>query len=689
MIPSQEASVVAADRDAIVDGGKGNAARFDPLADLVVRRWHDAQLHRQQKELGDCTVEEVLGRCYRQRESKYDDCDRELLDGIDIYIPLTDMKCVSAEAWLRDMLSTVLDMPFTIEPTPIPSLPERMRAKVLRDLKVEIAAAAAGGDALAAAQALAQMPKNLAEVTFGGMIAEYPGDLYDKVAGMKQAAMALAFQEASKASEKMGILMRDQLIEMNFAVTLNTIFSDMVTYPAAILKGPIVVQRPQAHWSGNTRTVAMRDVVHAYRVSPFDIFPSADSPDTQRGTFIIERGRMTRRTLKWARNQKFWIREHLDRVLTEYRNYNRNWLMFNANSRNLELPTDSHIAWGDDETIEMLEHHGILSGAELRAYGFSASDDEYYEAKVIVCGGRTLYVKVNGAEHVTPRPYHNTSYHKLGDQFWNRSPTMKLRDVQRTLNSTVRAKIRNMSFSSGPIGEIDVQRTQRYVKELKELLAVDAYSMLLTDPDPMSNGRPARQFQMIPNIIAPLLQTMQFYWKLADDVSNIPAYAQGDTGLGGAGRTYRGFSAVFSQALKVFKMPVQNLDTDVFEPFARALYDYNMATAKDPSVLGDSQIRARGSRGLVDMEQQQQKALEAMQVVTQMSPAVAQIDPEGAAKVLRYTWAKAMQALGVPMEAFGVNPDVEAAISYGQATEPEDYNPSTIPPVNAQTPPPT
>ena len=80
----------------------------------------------------------------------------------------------------------------------------------------------------------------------------------------------------------------------------------------------------------------------------------------------------------------------------------------------------------------------------------------------------------------------------------------------------------------------------------------------------------------------------------------------------------------------------------------------------------------------------------AMQVVMQMSPAVAELDPEGTKKVLRYTWAKAMQALGVPMDAFGINPEVEAALNYQQTMQGDQYTgPDTpIPPVNAQTPPP-
>jgi hypothetical protein len=687
-VPAQEALAVASDRKSIVDGSKGSALRYDPLADIVVRRWFDAWQYRQSETIGPCSIEQTLQNCYMQRMGVYPADELALLDGINVFVPLTDMKCMAAEAWLRDMLAGVMDMPFTIDPTPIPDLPARMRMKVLRDLKIEIAQAATAGNALAAAQRLDELPPELSGIAFGQMIADYPGDLENLAGQMKEAALRLAFAEAKQATDKMGTLIRDQLIQMNFARVMQDLFHDIVTYPAAILKGPLDIEKPRIHWSGNRRVQAMKKALECYRVSPFDFMPSADSPDTQRGTFVIEKTRMTRRVLAWAREQKFYIKENIDRILDEYRTWQRNWLLWDSASRNLEQPQASQVLWGDEETVDTLEHHGIFSGRELRQYGFSAEERSFYEAKVCVIGGRTICVKVNGEAHMAARPYMNTSYERMGEQFYNTCPVMKLRDVQRTVNSAVRAQIRNMAYSSGPIAEIDVSRVQRYVTNLTELLRVEPYSALLTDPDMMNGGRPARQFQNVPQIIGPLQQTIAFYMKMADDVSNIPAYAQGDTGLSGAGRTYRGFSAVFAQALKVFKMPVQNLDMDVFGPLASAMYNHNMTVSTDDSIKGDALVRARGSQGLVDLEQQQQKALEAMQVVTQMSPAVAQIAPQEARQVLRYTWAKAMEALGIPLRAFGIDPEVEAALGYSNDVQQDPGSATPIPPVNAETPPP-
>ena len=689
--PTRElAAIKGDDTNVIADGSKSsveNATRYDPLADVVIRRWWDAVRYMQSDLLTDASVEYTLGRCYRQRAGVYEPDEVALVDGIDVYVPATDMKCMAAEAWLRDMLINSIDMPFTVQPTPLPELPERLKAKVLRDLKLEIAQTV-GGDALATAQALHAMPTQLADMVFGNMIAQYPGDLQDLAAKYKSAAKSLAYAEAAEAAKRMELLIKDQSVEMKFGRHLLDIFHDLVTYPAAILKGPVNVEQPTIVWAGNRRTVKMQNQLGCYRVAVFDFKPSPDSPDTQRGTYVIEKTRMTKRTLAWAKNQRFWIKEQVDRILHEYGNRSRNWLVYGLTQNPEEA--NQVALWSDDETIDSLEHHGILSGRELRPYGISADDLTYYECKVVVTGGRTLAVRVNAEPFMAQRPYHATSYEKMGDRFWNTCPTMKMRAVQRSLNAAVRSQIRNMAFSSGPTGEADVSRLQRYVTDIRELQNITPYTLKLVDPDMMNGGRPAIQFHNVPQIIAPLTNTISFYLKMLDDVSNIPNYAQGDTGLGGAGRTFRGFSAIFAQALKVFKMPVQNLDADVFEPFATCLYDYNMTYSKDESIKGDAKVYAKGSRGLLDREMEEQKAMEVMKVVAQITPAVAQVAPRETAQVLKYTWARAMQVLGVPIENFGVNPEVEAALaSTKQQEAPGDFGPGTpIPQVNEGTPPP-
>jgi hypothetical protein len=634
--------------------------RYDPLADMVMRRWWDACMWMQSQCITDCSIIELLHRCYRQRAGVYDPEDAALLDGIDVYLPLTDMKAMAAEAWMRDMMMGAIDLPWTVEPTPIPELPARLRMKVLRDLKMEIAQQVAG-DPLIAARALGDLPEQAQQLAFGTMISNYPGDLQKTARDLKDSQRVIAMSEAVRAAKNMERLMRDQTIQMNFDKTMLSFFHDMVTYPAAILKGPILTKRPLFEWRGNRRVQVIKDTLDAYRVSPFDFKPSPDSPDTQRGTFVLERFRLTKRALAAARGQKYWINEGIDAVLRMYARGTVNWLTENMDA-NPEI--DRRLtSLADDMTIDAIDHYGIVSGRELRPYGFSADEKEFYEARVVMCGYQTLAVRVVGEANSQMRPYHSTSYEKMGEQFWNQCPVMKLRTIQRSANAALRSQIRNMAFSSGPMAEIDLSRVQRFVSKLEDLTRIEPFQARLVDPDMMNGGRPAYQFTNVPATMVPLLKTIEYYMKLADDVSNIPSYAQGETGLQGAGRTFRGFAAVFAQALKVFKMPVQNMDVDLFQPFSEMLYNYNMENSTDDSVKGDAKTYARGAQGLVEREMAEQKSLETMQIVAQMAPAFIQVAPAEAQKALKYVMGKALQAMGVPIESFGLNPDLAAALT--------------------------
>lgn len=673
---TQALSIPADEKSALASSNSTALGHYDPLADLVCRRWWDAVRFSQSELIQNYSVEQTLAMCDRQRRGVYEDADKALLDGIDIYIPMTNMKCMAAEAWLRDMLGSVIQMPWHTEPTPIPELPERLRQKVLRDLKFEIAAAATDGNPILAAQGLSRMPPQLAELTFGQMIAHYPGDLEAEAKRLKNTARELAMAEAMKASRNMNRLMRDQTAQLGMEKLNHQLFYDLVTFPVALIKGPILTSRPRIAWQGNRQVIDNAPQVDAYRVSPFDLKPSSDSPDTQRGSYLVERITMTKRDLKRAKGQKHWISASIDELLLYYHDRSRNWLV-ESFAQNPELQNPLGL-WTDDESIMAVEHNGILSGEELRPYGFSLEADEYYEARVITSGYRTLMVKLNGQAFATPRPYHRAAYEEVGERFYGNCPVLKLRDTQRSLNAAFRAKIRNMAFSSGPQVEVDVDRVKGYVATLQELLDLSPFSVKFASPDLLNGGRPAYTFTNVPQIIAPLLNLVRYYMTLADDVSNIPNYAQGDPALSGAGRTFRGFSAVFAQALKVFKVPVQNLDLGIYAPFAAMLYNYNTGFSKDPAVKGDCRAVARGSQGLVDKEIEEQRAVDRMGVIAQIIPALTQANPAAAArmtKVLEWTAAKAIEGLGVPIRSFGFDPDVQAALG----EEAEEFEPTQEP----------
>jgi hypothetical protein len=93
-------------------------------------------------------IEEILLQCARQRDGEY---DPEVLaqlqeQGEDnpVFTMITDIKCRTAVAWIKDAMLPSGEIPFSVDPSPIPELPPEMigiaKAKIAARLQEQLAA---------------------------------------------------------------------------------------------------------------------------------------------------------------------------------------------------------------------------------------------------------------------------------------------------------------------------------------------------------------------------------------------------------------------------------------------------------------------------------------------------------------------------------------------------------------------
>ncbi|QUN44682.1 hypothetical protein KEH56_36545 [Burkholderia cenocepacia] len=136
------AGVTVVRQDVVIPGARFEEVRAEQnsqpvslLADHVRRAWQVNRDHRVAS-----GIERVMLQCVRQRNGEYDETDRAKLDGIDVFINLTGLKCRSAESWIKDVLVNAADEPWTIEPTPIPELPDDLKSQVVDMVKAEVLA---------------------------------------------------------------------------------------------------------------------------------------------------------------------------------------------------------------------------------------------------------------------------------------------------------------------------------------------------------------------------------------------------------------------------------------------------------------------------------------------------------------------------------------------------------------------
>src|SRR5574343_374764 len=210
------------------------------LASHVQKCWEAARTAKMQ------TVEQRLLSNLRQRRGEYEPdllADIKSGGGSEIYMMITSNKCRAASAWLRDTLFGARDeKPWGIDPTPIPDLPPNLYQAVYdaaqqKALQVE---------AMTGMPLTEQMARELIEQVKSRMMV----DLKDM---------------AKAAAERMELKMEDQLTEGGFMQAFAEFIDDLVTFPAACVKGPVMRRKPKLVWKesvvGQYEPVVVDEVV--------------------------------------------------------------------------------------------------------------------------------------------------------------------------------------------------------------------------------------------------------------------------------------------------------------------------------------------------------------------------------------------------------------------------------------------
>lgn len=572
---------------------------WEPLALLTRNRFFAARMARASERLGDTSVDVVLQRCYQQISGIADPALIEAIEatGVDLILNISENKVDAWEAWSRSIITDTPSLPFTIEPSPNPDLSERAKDAVLQQLKYEMFAS---GN---------PVPENLPQF----------------VRQLKDRQREIEKLNATYAADNMMRLISDQANDGGFRPMLLEVIRDMATYPYCAIEGPIPTVIDTLEWRGNRLVKTQKVVPKFYRRSPFDVYWTQDSPDTQQGTamFIVER--VTRAKLLEMARMRSYIGRNIANVLERYATTNRDWLNRNPENPSSLIPSP----WGNDQTIEIVTMYARMSGAELRPYGYSFDAGQFFEVKVRTVGPYAIQVLVNRSPTPFTRPIYTATLTSNGHRIAGRGLCQKLRDIERAYMAALRDTVRNNHFSAGPIGEVDYQRISRYMDQ-SDIGNIDPFTVYPTDPDMSGGGRPAHTFHTVPNVTQQLLAVMQYFSNQADRYSQIPAAFHGEAVGTGVNRTFRGVTLLQGNALKGLQASLTNLGTGILTPCIKNLYNFNMLYSDDESVKGDTRPVVSDISGLLNKEVAKQEALERLQFVAQVaqaggvSPAVAQ-----------------------------------------------------------------
>ncbi|MDR1079452.1 MAG: hypothetical protein LBQ79_00435 [Deltaproteobacteria bacterium] len=587
----------------------------DNLSRIAVARYREAVNWQGTELVGGRSLRQTLRECYDQSNGVLSPKDREVAEllKVNAHVNLTAMKTGVVQAFLMESLVSADDLPWVLAPTPVPQLSDSGIEDAVAEVK---------------------------EAVFGQ---GFQGDLAALAEDVANRARLRERERSEEAARRMERLIFDQTVEGNWREAMGDFLYNFVTYPYAGLHGPFPVRASRLAWKGD-RVRPAREIFYRWEaVSPWDMWYSPDSPDTQRGTGVCLRKRYTRRHLLEMAKVKSYIGKNVLALLTETETkerYNFKWM-----SPNPDQMDDQLVHWVRcGETIDALVHYGFFSGRELQEYGLSGLDaKEFYNASVTVIGGYTVQCHVMPSDTVMDRPVFTASFYRTRDRIPNYGIAQRLRDVERAYLVALRYMLLNAANASAPIMEVDYSRLAKHLKG-EDIASFAPGSVIMAESDLGSSSQPAIRPLVIPSNVGDYVKIMDYFTELAHMVTNIPAALHGTAVGTGANRTFRGMATLQSNAVKSIQAAVDNIDRGVFGPMGRLIYSMNMLYEDDPDVKGDCLVHPQGSSGLLAKEIRRNDAMDLLQIVGTLN-GMADLGP-----IIEWSLRQIFNAMGVPNE---------------------------------------
>ena len=585
------------------------------LAAYVMPLWEDAKRAKND-------IRPRLLAALRQRKGEYEAeklAEIRKTGGSEIYMMITSVKCRAAASWLRDtLLGQGSNKPWTVSPTPDPDLPEDAEQQLMEALGQEVGELASIG---------VSMPPDMVRTRI------------DAARDMLKSKLREKAREKAQGTER---VLEDELVEGGFTDALDAFVDDFVTYPVAILKGPVLHSAPTLSWQKQSEQQGMpaqwvpvveeRIVKRWYRVDPFKFYPAPWVTDVEDG-YCFEHHRVTPEALHALIGAPGYNEGAIREVLSQAGSF-RNWLgLEHQNSADQEnQPEQSHV--GAEGPMDALEFYGTVPGNLLMEWGVEdpavTDPDKPYNVNMWLIGRIVIKASIN-PDPLGKKPYRKACYEEIPGAFYGNGIPDLIRDCQAMCNAAARSLVNNLSIASGPQVGVNVSR----MPPGESLTSMYPWKVWQFESDPMgSTAKPIDFFQPVSNS-QELIEVFIHFSNLADEYSGLPKYMSGDTNVGGAGRTASGLSSLMSNANRLMKSVMGSIDrivVDVLESLHQHLLQYEFE--RYPELEGDIRIAARGAASVMAREQLALRRSEFMQATA--NPLDAQIiGPQGRAYLLR------------------------------------------------------
>lgn len=548
-----------------------------------------------------------LLRGLRAYRGEYDEQKKQEIaqfQGSSVYARITATKCRAATALLRDIYLGP-ERPWDIEPTPNPTVPERVKDAITMLVHSEATTAMQAGQPIDEAA------------------------LRDRIASLTDAAELAAREQARKQAENVKRRIEDGLVEGGFYRALSAFLADLPVFPYAVLKGPIIKRRPQVKWvNGRLERVTVAKPKWE-RVSPFDFYWSPMASDTEHAEFI-ERVELRRADLAAMKGMPGVDDKAIDEILTIFHSRGNYRWWDGTEFERLNLESKDKTFQRQYDFIDAAVFVGSVAGKHLIDWGykrFKLDETADYYVTAWLIDRWVVQVQITPF-NFQPAPYYVGRYVEVPGSLPGESLADVLYDIQEVSNAALRALVNNLAIASGPQVAINDAAAGG---EDDQLYPWKRWHYNLDPSLTTTAQRPVDFFQPQSNA-QDLLGVYTQFSVLADEVSALPRYMTGSEKVGGAGRTASGLAMLISNAAKTLQNIAAGIDDRVVGPVVRNYYDYLVLTEPE-NYQGDEQIVTKGVGYAVKREQDRMRQLEFLQITA--NPLDLQIvGPQARAKLL-------------------------------------------------------
>ena len=303
-------------------------------------------------------IEHIMLRGLRQRNGEYEaDKLRDIHEqgGSDIYMGVTEVKCRAAESWLRDILLDTGTPPWGLNPTPIPDLSPEQTMELQN--------------------AFAAVVTRIVENEGRAPNADEMVELKEMVG---QEYRFKLLEAADNRAQKMTIKISDQFAQGGWAESFNEFITDLVTYPCAFIKGPVVRRQRKLGWTkgadGKTVVEATEIIAPEFeRVDPFRIYPEPGISNINEG-YIFEHHPLSRTELADLVGVPGYDDDAIRKVLDI--GNGSSWINEDVELTKDEEERKFHSFNKPTETFDALEFWGKVTGKMLIEWGLDEEEIE-------------------------------------------------------------------------------------------------------------------------------------------------------------------------------------------------------------------------------------------------------------------------------------------------------------------------